>query len=203
MKRASAPGYDLFKLVVTLILTAILILMLLRGCAVTTPPAALLPTEIVIASTSTQMTVPSSTPPPIPSPTSAPASPTPSPAPTESPAPTAAPTGSPTPAPAVPATPAASQGSSACNAIVPSRLSLGQQARVLRNLNMRQEPAISSPIIQTNLTGATLEIIGGPVCTPQGNSAYLWWNVQRTDGSGGWSAETPLNEAAYFLEPLP
>jgi hypothetical protein len=68
---------------------------------------------------------------------------------------------------------------------------------------MRQQPAINSPIIQTNPSGTILEIVGGPVCTPQGDSAYLWWNVQRVDGSGGWSAEIPLNEPAYFLEPLP
>lgn len=200
MKRASAPGYDLFKLVVTLILTAILVLMLLRGCAVTTPPAAPLPAEIVIVSTGTQTAVPSATPSPIPPPTETRAAPA---SPTSSPAPTAAPAGSPTPTPAAQATPAASQESSACNTIAPSRLNLGQQARVLRNLNMRQEPSLNSPIIQTNPSGTILEIVGGPVCTPQGDSAYLWWNVQRADGSGGWSAETPLNEAAYFLEPLP
>jgi hypothetical protein len=74
---------------------------------------------------------------------------------------------------------------------------------VLRNLNMRAEPSIASPILRTNIAGTTVEVIGGPVCTPQGNSAYLWWNIRIADGSQGWSAETPLNEIAYFLKPLP
>lgn len=206
MKRVSAPGYDLFKLIVAIILAAILISMLLRGCAITPPPAAL-PMETVAASTATRTIVPSETSVPVPpatepraTPTVVPESPTSTPVPAESPTPTeAAVTESPTPTPTAPA----SAENTSCNTSAPSRLSIGQKAQVLRNLNMRAEPSIASPILRTNIAGTTVEVIGGPVCTPQGNSAYLWWNIRIADGSQGWSAETPLNEIAYFLKPLP
>jgi hypothetical protein len=66
---------------------------------------------------------------------------------------------------------------------------------------MRSEASINATIMQTNPTGSQVEIIGGPVCTPVGDSAYLWWQIRLANGAEGWSAETPLNEAAYFLEP--
>jgi uncharacterized protein YgiM (DUF1202 family) len=79
---------------------------------------------------------------------------------------------------------------------------VGDTARVIQRLNMRSEPAISAPIVQTNATGTQVEIIGGPVCTPQGDRAYQWWQIRLADGSEGWSAETPLQQGSYFLEPI-
>jgi hypothetical protein len=80
---------------------------------------------------------------------------------------------------------------------------VGQAARVTQRLNMRTEPAITAPILQTNSTNTQVEIIGGPVCTPVESRAYLWWQIQLADGTEGWSAEAPLNEATYLLEPVP
>jgi hypothetical protein len=68
---------------------------------------------------------------------------------------------------------------------------------------MRNDASITAPILQTNSTNTQVEIIGGPVCTPVGNGAYLWWQIRLPDGSEGWSAETQLNRPSYFLEPVP
>jgi hypothetical protein len=68
---------------------------------------------------------------------------------------------------------------------------------------MRSQPLITAPILQTNAINTEVEIIGGPICTPVGESAYLWWQIRLADGTEGWSAESPLNDATYLLEPVP
>jgi hypothetical protein len=68
---------------------------------------------------------------------------------------------------------------------------------------MRGEASITAPILSTNPTGTEVEIIGGPVCTPVGERAYLWWQTRLPDGAEGWSAEMQLNEPSYLLEPIP
>ena len=217
MKRASAPGYDLFKTIVTVILAAILLLMLLRGCALT--PAASAPTEIAAVQNATEppasVTVPAATS------TGEEATPTLTASPaataieatvtstvtaaTVAPSPTTAPTTEEsTPAAPVEVTPTSTQAQDAsCNTSAPSRLSVGQSARVLRRLNVRSEASIDAPILLTNPTNTQVEVTGGPVCTPLGESAYLWWQIRLPDGAEGWSAEMPLNETSYFLEPIP
>jgi hypothetical protein len=90
-----------------------------------------------------------------------------------------------------------------CATILPSQLNIGNTARVLRNLNLRSTPEITGRLLQTNPTGTQVVIIDGPVCTPQGGSAYLWWKIRLGTGAEGWSAETPLNHRIYFLEPVP
>lgn len=220
MKRASAPSYDLFKTIVTVILALILILMLLRGCATnavapaqseTLPPSPV-STEAIQAAVATQTDVPSpvpSTEEPTSTPTTAAPSPTPTSEATEPPT-----TDAPTPTSASPATeetpttvPEAATltpvESASCDTSAPSRLSVGQTARVVERLNMRNDASISAAILQTNPTNTQVEIIGGPVCTPAGDSAYLWWQIRLADGGEGWSAETQLNSASYFLEPVP
>lgn len=213
MNRSSTASYDLFKLIVALVLAVILILMLLRGCA-TNPEApsaaattaAPLAAEATVRPTDTvaEPTVAAS---PTPSPTSA------APEPTSTPTPVAAtltPTPEPesvdlTPTPTLPAAdaPTPAEGSAACNTSVESRLSVGDTARVLQRLNVRNAPAIDAPILLTNPTQTQVEVIGGPVCTPRGESAYLWWQIRLADGTEGWSAESPLQERTYFLEPIP
>lgn len=215
MKRASAPSYDLFKLAVTIVLLVILLLMLLRGCATSSaapsapthsPPAAgpaasetlvSLPTNTaeVPASSTPESLVPSSTP-------TAPQEPTPTP---ETEADAASPTSEATDTPttnAATTTPVASQNT-VCNTSVPSRLSVGQSAQVVQRLNMRSQPLITAPILQTNPSNTQVEIIGGPICTPVGDGGYLWWQLRVADGAEGWSAESPLNDATYLLEPVP
>ena len=232
MNRVSAPGYDLFKLVVSLILAAILLLMLLRGCATTaavpsintqtsaapiftaTSGELLNPTETISAPPATETVVP-------PTGTSAPTSTEAANAPTLAPAsesstPTVASDATPTVAVDATATVAVTEtptseaggtpapaGESACNTSVASRLAAGQRARVTQRLNMRGEASIAAPILATNPTGTEVEIIGGPVCTPVGERAYLWWQIRLPDGTEGWSAEMQLNEPSYLLEPIP
>ena len=212
MKPLAAPGYDRFKTIVAVVLGILLLLMLLRGCAVN--PAAPAPTELIPTQVATETLVPAplaaettaipevtqtSTPSAVPTEIEPTATPTAA-APTEPPAteatepPTAAPEElTPTPAPQ----------EVSCNTLMPSRLSVGQTARVVQRLNMRQEAAINAPIFQTNATNTQVEVIGGPVCTPVGGHAYQWWQIRLANGAEGWSAESPLNESAYFLEPVP
>lgn len=212
MKRVSAPGYDLFKTIVTVVLAIILLLMLLRGCATdATTPAA---TEVIAApnATETHASMPVATDtisigdaiqtltptpePPANEPTVTPAAaddPTATTTAAEPEAPTA------TPEQAAPT----QEQNVSCNTVVPSRLNVGQTAQVVRRLNMRNDAFIDAAIIQTNPINAQVEIIGGPVCTPVGERAYLWWQIRLANGVEGWSAESPLNEASYFLEPTP
>jgi hypothetical protein len=214
MNRASAPAYDLFKLIVTILLLLILIVMLLRGCA--TAPASAVPVEssqeptqrvgsvaqteavppVAEASTVTPSPAPSVTPTPLP--------PTPK-ATSELPSPTAAVVkGTPVSTPGGAATKVTSQPveSVSCETIVPSRLAVGQTARVVERLNVREAASITAAILQTNPVNTQVEIIGGPVCTPAGKHAYLWWQIRLASGVEGWSAEAPLNEATYLLEPI-
>ena len=208
MKRATAPNYDLFKLVVTLVLMAILLLMLVRGCA--TISAAPIPTEnplvndpaasgtLLPVQTETEAMLSSNTPESLvsaPTPTAI--------------EPTAIPAAddvTPSPTPTVPdsatATPGSEQSAS-CNTSAPSRLTVGQTAQVVQRLNMRSQASIDAPILQTNPRNTQVELIGGPVCTPVGDRAYLWWQIRLASGAEGWSAESPLNEASYLLEPIP
>ena len=208
MNRSSTASYDLFKLIVALVLAAILILMLMRGCATTpaspvtaatTAPAdAVRPSETVAAPTRAASPSPSPTA-PAPEPTFTPTAaatvmtPTPEPASVDpTPTPTLPPVDAPTPA----------EDSAACNTSVESRLSVGDIAGVVQRLNVRNAPAIDAPILLTNPTQTQVEIIGGPVCTPRGDSAYLWWQIRMADGTEGWSAESPLQDRTYFLEPV-
>jgi hypothetical protein len=73
---------------------------------------------------------------------------------------------------------------------------------VLQRLNLRSDPSIDATILQTNPTGTEVEIIGGPVCAPVDERAYLWWQIRLSSGAEGWSAESQLNERTYLLEPV-
>ena len=210
MKRASAPGYDRFKTIIAIILVAILLLMLLRGCATNAitqapveeiasanatdiPPTAPVPTQTLAAASLSETIAPS------PSPTAVSTSTPTAVSPTQTTTPIATEASLATPEQA---TPTQTQNA-ACNTSVPSRLSVGQTARVLQRLNMRSEASIDAALLQTNPTNTQVEIIGGPVCTPVGDRAYQWWQIRLPDGKEGWSAESQLNSPSYFLEPIP
>ena len=204
MTRLSAPGYDRFKTVVAVILGIILLLMLLRGCATTAVPS----TPAESAPATATVLPPTSA---LPTETLSASQPTASPAATQSPAasPTEAQTATPTlaatePPTATPeqATPAPAQNAS-CNTLASSRLSVGQKARVTQRLNVRSNASIKASILKINPTNTQVEIIGGPTCEAVGDHAYLWWQIRLPDGTEGWSAESPLNSASYFLEPVP
>jgi hypothetical protein len=68
---------------------------------------------------------------------------------------------------------------------------------------MRSNSSITAPLVLTNPVGTEVEIIGGPVCQIVEKRAYLWWQIRLPDGVEGWSAESPLNERTYLLEPSP
>lgn len=90
-----------------------------------------------------------------------------------------------------------------CSLALESRLEVGMTVTVMTNLNFRVSPGLDQEIKLVNLPGNRLEIIGGPVCIPHLDGAYMWWQVQRLDGDVGWSAEGSLTRIYYFLEPEP
>jgi hypothetical protein len=185
-----APGYDLFKLIVAVILTIILILLLLRESRqrfaqpnlTVAPPTE---TERVVLPTMTSQ--PSPTPTPVITPTE--------PIPTES-----IPTQEPAPTQPVPAS-----DPNECPS-APTRIQVGDKVRVVSWLYFRTGPGLNSPIQHTNNPGTEMDVIGGPVCTIKSATddakAYLWWYVRMKDGREGWSAEAPLNTPNYLLEPI-
>ncbi|MBX3038827.1 MAG: hypothetical protein KF758_18095 [Anaerolineales bacterium] len=204
MKSRYVPGYDLFKLVVAIILTIILIILLLRErdsryalLEVSPVPTV---TQLAVLSTATQSPLDPSPSPTQQSPT---VTPTPEVVATEVsavPQPTVTET-----VVATESTPAPVQASNPdeCPAN-PTRLQAGMNVKVLDWLNFRTGPGLNYEIQRTNRPSTEMEVIGGPVCTiKDGNPprAYLWWNVKMESGQEGWSAEAPLNFPNYFLEP--
>jgi hypothetical protein len=121
--------------------------------------------------------------------------PTSSPTEIESPPPTITPTFTPTISP----TPTAARD--ICSLALESRLEVGMTVTVKTNLNFRVSPGLDQEILLVNIPGNRLEIIGGPICIPHLDGAYMWWQVQRMDGDVGWSAEGSLTRIYYFLEP--
>ena len=197
------PGYDLFKLIVAVILTIILILLLLResrhrfaGSNLTAAPAT--DTERVALPTMTFQPTPISSPAETSTPT---VMPTPTePIPTE-PTPTeSTPTQEPAPTETIPAS-----DPNECPS-APTRIQVGDKVRVISWLYFRTGPGLNSSIQHTNNPGTEMEVIGGPLCTIKSAAdvpkAYLWWYVRMKDGREGWSAEAPLNTPNYLLEPI-
>ena len=88
-----------------------------------------------------------------------------------------------------------------CSLALQSRLEVGMTVTVKTNLNFRVSPGLDQKIQLVNIPGNRLEIIGGPICIPHLDGAYMWWQVQRMDGKIGWSAEGSLTRIYYFLEP--
>ncbi|MBL8051347.1 MAG: hypothetical protein JNM46_09005 [Anaerolineales bacterium] len=207
MKSRYVPAYDLFKLVVAIILTIILIFLLLeerdRRYALLDVSAVPTVTQLVIESTATQSPLdltssPTQQPPTVTS--------------TSTPAPEATATDitAPEPPPTETAVvidptsePLQASNPNECPAN-PTRLQAGMNVKVLDWLNFRTGPGLQYEIQRTNKPGTQMEVIGGPVCTVKGENpptAYLWWNVKMESGQEGWSAEAPLNFPNYFLEP--
>ena len=189
-----APFYDLFKLIVAIILLLLLFLIWIR------PPQQMQP--VTSAATSTPLpptpTTASSTSTPLPPVTTPEPSATPTLTTTAVPSPTAAVTDEPLPTPVVeiPSDP------EACAAYSRSQLQVGVKATIQRRLNFRSYPGLFNNLILTNDPGTEVEIVGGPACTRyQGGGAYLWWQIRLPDGSIGWSAEASAFGAFYFMEP--
>jgi len=195
-----APFYDLFKLVVAIILFLIFLLLLFWMKPAPTPqpeplPATLtpLPPTLIAATASSTSLPPTVTP----SPTSSPeatSTPTIVPSPTEPPVTETLPT----PIVEIPSEPIV------CEAISRARLQVGMNATILRRLNFRSSPGIRNNWIKTNIPGTPVEVVGGPACTRYKNGgAYLWWQIKLPDGQIGWSAEASAFGSFYFMEPNP
>ena len=189
------PGYDLFKLLVAIALTVILILLLLRESQ---RRSALLETVLPTMTSEFLATVTSTS-------TSTPE--TPAVTPTE--VTETAPAETPTETETTETPPDESESTETSEAddcpSNPTRIRVGDTVKVLSWLHFRVGAGLYFPIQHTNKPGTEMEVIGGPVCTVRADDpprAYLWWNVRMEDGREGWSAEAPLNFPNYFLEPI-
>ena len=206
-----APGYDLFKLIVAIILLLIFLLLWLgikpvhapyaeqapvAGITSASPTETYLPTLTpVLASAATEhptsTPLPTSTETAIDTSTSIPILPTLTviPAPTEE--------ALPTPIVEIPAQP------SDCDAVSRSQLHVGTQATISRKVNLRSSPGLFNNWLAVNQPGTQVEIIGGPSCTRYKNGgAYLWWQIKLPNGKVGWSAEASAFGSFYFMEPV-
>jgi len=202
---ARVPFYDLFKLIVAIILLLIFVMLLFlnRSSQVrqiqvanpTTPPPS---TSTVVPASSTPVPptatlFPTNTPTSIPSPTTEPTlTDTPIPSVTESPVPEALPT----PIVEIPS------DKNVCEAISRSQLQAGMKATIAHVVNLRSSPGVFNNWILTNRPGIQVDVIGGPACTRYKNGgAYLWWQIKLPDGQVGWSAEASAFGKFYFMEP--
>ena len=220
-KSARAPFYDLFKLIVAIILLLIFLLLWflnrssqarqIQVANSTSTPLPATETAVPASSTSTSLTAtglstdtalptPSATPflteTQLPSPTSTSLptlTATPIPLATESPVPETLPT----PIVEIPAE------TNICEAVSRSQLQIGMKANIVRRLNFRSSPGILNNWLLTNNPNTQVEIISGPACTRYENGgAYLWWQIKLPNGSIGWSAEASAFGAFYFMEPI-
>jgi cytoskeletal protein RodZ len=213
--------YDTLKLIVGLVLLLLILDLVFQKPAVTIPVSAGQETQVAVTAASqtplsptntsapptaaptapptitATIAMPTATTPPLPTPTSTAASVTATATAEAQPTPTA------TLSPAATATPAPQSATVDCSLAQPSRLAVGNQANIMMNLNLRQEPGMDKEVIRVGLPDTKIEIIGGPTCTPYQNAAYLWWNVKFPDGQTGWSAEASLSNNFYFLQPVP
>lgn len=203
-----APLYDLFKLIVAIILLLLFLFLIWNGRTSSTIP--LSPTSTPLPPTGTAAPASSTSPAPTETPTSTAIPPTNSPTPSPTSLPPTA-TSTPTIAPTIPPvtetlpTPIVEIPSEpeACAAVSRSQLQVGVQAVIQRRLNFRSSPGIKNNWIKTNLPGTRVEVIGGPECTRYKNGgAYLWWQIRLPDGQIGWSAEASAFGAFYFMEPI-
>ena len=207
-----APFYDLFKLIVAIILFLIFLFLLFWMRPAQTPPPEPLPATLTPLPPMLTVATVSSTSSPLtetPSPTLALPSATPSSTslpPTETSTPILPPSATEPPVTETLPTPIVEIPSETevCEAYSRMRLQVGMNATILRRLNFRSSPGIRNNWIKTNIPGTKVEVIGGPTCTRyQNGGAYLWWQIKLPDGQIGWSAEASAFGRFYFIEPVP
>ncbi len=220
--------YDLFKLIVALVLLILFLLLLRRptiipltaapatGTMPATPSMTLDANPVAVPATSTP--APRLTPTIESTLTDSFTSPTTTDTPNTTPVPSPAETNptalaaSRTPLPTSTGTPVIESASTPADATHPvttacdaaaarSRLQTGMSATILRRLNFRSSPGIRDNWLRTNLPGTKVEIVGGPECLPHFTGAYVWWQIQLPNGETGWSAEGSVHGTFYFLEP--
>ncbi|HNQ93570.1 MAG TPA: hypothetical protein PKK96_04830 [Anaerolineales bacterium] len=209
MSRSSyAPLYDLFKLVVAIILLLIFLFFYLnwKGSRGTQESVSFVSTSTPHPSTQTPSPAPTGIPAAVSSTeisTPIVATNTPMLADTPTQTPTTEPSsGSPTPETSPTLIVENPSDAEACS-LLPPQLQVGIKATIKRRLNFRSSPGISNNWILTNIPNTQVDVIGGPVCTRYENGvAYLWWQIKLPDGSVGWSAEASALGAVYFMEPV-
>lgn len=173
-----APGYDLFKMVFSVILGSLFVVLLLRDTQ---------STKDVIQNVTIENNVQTTN--------------------EERPVITVAPQGVTETTDVIEETPPLTlqEGSELSCPVHPSRLQVGDTVMVKNWVNLRDAPNLSASILKTHAPGTTLEVIGEPVCSVFGEGSqkgYLWWQVRLPNGQTGWSVEAPINSEGYFLEPL-
>ena len=117
------------------------------------------------------------------------------------------PSATPTPRPTLTPKPtftrtATATATQSCNTPVETRLTAGQPARVVINLNLHTTPEMADNIFDANPALAIVDVLQGPLCVPYQESAYWWWEIRNDRGVTGWAVEAKLNGAEYFLAPL-
>lgn len=226
---ARAQWYDLFKLLVAIILLILFLLLSWRQAPQTAIPQLESPTPTPSASTGSIPFTPTPSgrstatqdAPAISSPQETSTSllqtattiPTSSPTQTNTPLPTNTPAITPSPLASPTMTPITESTVTPITAVPPapdvceaasarSRLQVGMNATMLRRLNFRSSPGIRDNWLLTNIPGTKVEVVGGPECIPHFIGAYLWWQIRLPDGRIGWSAEASVLGAFYFIEPV-
>ncbi|MCC7210124.1 MAG: SH3 domain-containing protein, partial [Anaerolineae bacterium] len=95
-----------------------------------------------------------------------------------------------------------------CPGFLPSRLSIGQTARVTPGdpNRLRQTPGTGSahPVVTQVPGGGVIRVLEGPVCTVESGGGVAWWRVEWYDASAGrtytgWTAEGM--GTTYWVEP--
>ena len=206
-----APGYDLFKLVIALLLLILFLFLATRQSppSLTREATPLSPIEtgFMMATIVNTITPPKVSATAVPN---FPLTPTATPPPNSSPTAISQVSSTSTPTPpatgmeptitAVARTPALVDVCEA--ATTRSRLHVGTNAIILRRLNFRSSPGIQDNWLLTNRPGTKVEVVDGPVCLPYYVSAYVWWQIKLPNGEIGWSAEASLLGNFYFMEPI-
>lgn len=87
-----------------------------------------------------------------------------------------------------------------CENSLPSRLRVGIDAQVdpdqpLPN-NLRAEAGTGALLVGAIQQGESVTVLAGPTCIED----FTWWNVRKTDGTEGWTAEA--DDETYWLVPL-
>ncbi|MCA9912152.1 MAG: SH3 domain-containing protein [Anaerolineae bacterium] len=87
-----------------------------------------------------------------------------------------------------------------CDGFLPSRLVVGQSARVTPGIanRVREYPALDAPLVGSIPGEGVFQVLEGPACDPANGIA--WWRVNY-QGLEGWTAEGQGSE--YWTEPLP
>lgn len=89
------------------------------------------------------------------------------------------------------------QATATCPNLLPSRLTIGEQARViiLGGSNLRATPGTTSFLLNIVPTDAVVQIVDGPFC----GLSFAWWQIEYAN-QRGWVAEGA--DGQYWLEPF-